>query len=105
MDHFSTSSSRLGAGSGRSRALVKSAARAFREVVKVGLYHRRRRRVQHAGAMQLVPPQTATVDGAGQRLDDDEIHELSVHDLLTRQGPQRAQAFAVERERIPGTDG
>ena len=49
-------------------------------------------------ALELVPAETDAGDGGDNRLDDDGVHELPVHELLERQRPQRAQRLTVEAE-------
>src|SRR5712691_7314047 len=51
-----------------------------------------------AHSLQVTPAGANADESADRRLDDDEIHQLSVHELLERQSPERLERLPVDPE-------
>ena len=61
-----------------------------------------RYRVHLPGPADDLPAEAQAVQGARNRLDHDQIHQLPIHELLQRQAPQRSKPFVVQAEGVDG---
>jgi hypothetical protein len=62
-----------------------------------------RDRIQLSCPAHDLPPEPQTIDGARQRVEDNEIKQLPISDLLEWKAPERADRLVIQSEGVDRT--